>query len=86
MGSDVATSDDVVWLSKKELSWWCVRSCDMIRMVYRSLKNGSRMTDELLIQRVLLVLEDVLFFPLYSFSCTAKATYDFETASTIVLS
>ena len=41
-------------------------------MVYRSMRNGSRVVDELYIQRVLLALEDFLFFSLYSFSCKAK--------------
>jgi len=38
-------------------------------MVHRSMKNGSRMADELYIKRVLVVLEGFLFFSLYSFSC-----------------
>jgi hypothetical protein len=33
-----------------------------------------------------LVLEDFLFFSLYSFSCIRKASYDFETVSPLVLS
>jgi hypothetical protein len=41
-------------------------------MVHRSMGNDSRMADELYIKRVLLVLEDFLFFSLYSFSCIAK--------------
>jgi len=41
-------------------------------MVYRSMKNGSRVADELYIKRVLIVLEDFLFFSLYSFSCIAN--------------
>jgi len=41
-------------------------------MVHRSMRNDSRMADELYIKRVLLVLEDFLFFSLYSFSCIAK--------------
>jgi len=41
-------------------------------MVHQSMRNDSRVADELYIKRVLLVLEDFLFFSLYSFSCTAK--------------
>ena len=41
-------------------------------MVHRSMRNGSRVADELYIKRVLTVLEDFLFFSLYSFSCIAK--------------
>ena len=51
---------------------WCVRSWDEIRTVHRSMKNGSRVADGLYIKRVLLALEDFLFFSLYSFSCIAK--------------
>jgi len=64
----------VMWCGciDKELSWWCVRLWDKIRMVHRSMRNSSWMGDELYIKRVLLVLEDFLFFSLYSFSCIAK--------------
>jgi hypothetical protein len=41
-------------------------------MVHWSMGNDSRLADELHIMRVLFVLEDVLFFSLYSFSCIAK--------------
>jgi hypothetical protein len=41
-------------------------------MVHRSMGNDSRVADELYIKRVLLALEDFLFFSLYSFSCIAK--------------
>jgi len=41
-------------------------------MVHRSMRNDSRVADELYMKRVLLVLEDFLFFSLYSFSCIAK--------------
>jgi len=33
----------------KELCWCCVRSWDEIRMVHRSMRNGSRVMDELYI-------------------------------------
>ena len=56
----------------KEMRWWCVRSWDEIRMVHQSIRNRSRAADELYIKRVLLALEDFLFFSLYSFSCIAK--------------
>jgi hypothetical protein len=36
------------------------------------MRNGSRVADEVYIQRVLLVLQGFLFFSLYSFSCIAK--------------
>jgi hypothetical protein len=54
------------------MRWWCVRSWDEIRMVHGSMRNGSRVADELYIKRVLLALEDFLFFSLYLFSCIAK--------------
>jgi len=41
-------------------------------MVHQSMRYGSRVADELNIQRVLLVLEDFLFFSLYSFSFITK--------------
>jgi len=41
-------------------------------MVHRSMRNDSRVADELYIKRVLMVLEVFLFFSLYSFSCIAK--------------
>jgi hypothetical protein len=41
-------------------------------MVHRSMRNGSKVVDEMPINRVLSVLEDFLFFSLYSFSCRAK--------------
>ena len=41
-------------------------------MVHRSMRNGSMVVDGLYIKRVLLALEDFLFFSLYSFSCISK--------------
>jgi len=41
-------------------------------MVYWSLRNGSRVADELYIEGVLLALEYFLFVSLYSFSSIAK--------------
>jgi len=41
-------------------------------MVHRSMRNGSRVADELYIKRVLSALEDNHSFSLYSFSCIAK--------------
>jgi hypothetical protein len=56
----------------KNMRWWCVRSRDKIQMVHWSIRNGSRVADELYIKRVLLALQDFLFFSLYSFSCIEK--------------
>jgi hypothetical protein len=56
----------------KEMGWCCVGSWDEIQMVHWSMRNGSRVADELYIKRVLLALEDFLFFSLYTFSCIAK--------------
>ena len=56
----------------KEIGWWGARSWRTIRKVLRSMKNGSRVTDKLYINRGCLALEDFLFFFLYSFSCVAK--------------
>jgi len=41
-------------------------------MVHRIMRNGSRVADELYIMGVLLALEDLLFFAVYSFSWKAK--------------
>jgi hypothetical protein len=41
-------------------------------MVHQRMKNDSRVAAELYIKRVLLALEDSLFFSLYAFSCIAK--------------
>jgi len=68
----IATSDDVAWLYWYQLCWWRVRSWDNIRMVQLSMRNGSRVVEELYIKIILLLLEDFHFLSLYSFSCTAK--------------
>jgi len=47
-------------------------------MVHRSMKNGSRVAEELYIKRVLIVLEGFLFFSLYSFSCIASNSTTLE--------
>jgi hypothetical protein len=54
------------------LCWWCVRLWVEIWMVHRSMRNGSKVMDELYIKRGLSVLEDFLFFSLNWFSCIAK--------------
>ena len=41
-------------------------------MVHWSISNGSKVADGLYIKRVLLAVEDFLFFSLYSFSCIEK--------------
>jgi len=41
-------------------------------MVHQIMGNHSKVADKLYIKRVVLVLEDFLFFSLYSFSCIAK--------------
>jgi len=65
---------------------WSVRSYDEIRMVHQSMRNGSWVADGLYIKRVLLALED--FFSLLSLLVLlySKASYDFETALTLVVS
>jgi hypothetical protein len=47
-------------------------------MVHWSLRNGSRVPNELYIKLVLLTLEDFLFFSLYSFSSIAKQVTTLE--------
>ena len=47
-------------------------------MVHRGMRDGSRVADGLYIKRVLLALEDFLFFSLYSFSCIAKQVTTFK--------
>jgi hypothetical protein len=59
----------VVVLIWRVLRW--VRSWDEIRMIHRSMKDDSRVADELYTKRVLLALEGFLLFSLYSFSCIA---------------
>jgi len=56
----------------QELGWWCVRSWEDIQMVHRSMRNDSRVADEVYIKRGCSELEDFLFFSLYSFSSIAK--------------
>jgi len=56
----------------KELSWWCVRLWNEIRMVHQSMGNSSRVADELYIKGVLAVWDGFLFISLYSFSCIVK--------------
>jgi len=41
-------------------------------MIHQSMRNYSRMADELYIHRVFLALEDFFSFSLDSFSCIAK--------------
>jgi len=53
-------------------------------MVHRSMENGSRVADELYIKRVLIVLEDFLFFSLYSFSCIANNSPTLKSISIFV--
>jgi len=70
----------------KELCWWCVKSWEDIRMVHRSMRNDSRVADEVYITRCCLVLEDCLFFSLCSFSCIAKQVRLWNSSdSTLVL-
>ena len=82
----VATSGEVAWLLPQRTMEWCVRSQDNVRIVHRSMRNGSEVADGLYIKRVLLALEDFLFFSLYSFSCIAKQVTTLKTAPTLVLS
>jgi len=41
-------------------------------MVHRSMKDHSRVADDVYIKRGSLVLEDFLFFSLYLFCCISK--------------
>jgi len=41
-------------------------------MEHQSMRNDSRVADEVYIKQGCLVLEDFLFFSLYLFSCIAK--------------
>jgi hypothetical protein len=56
----------------KKTRWWCVTSWDEIWIVHWSMRNDLKVVDEVYIKRVLLALEDFLFFSLYSFSYIAK--------------
>jgi len=56
----------------KSCEWSCVRSWLDIRKVPWNMGNDSRVVDAVNIKRGCLVLEDFLFFSLYSFSCVAK--------------
>jgi hypothetical protein len=55
-------------------------------MVHWSMRYGSKVADKLYIKRVLLVLEDFLFFSLYSFSCIAKQVTTLKQLRLFVLS
>ena len=55
-----------------ECGWWCVTSSRRIQMILRSMENDSRVPDKLYMLWGWLVLEDFLFFSLYSFSCIEK--------------
>jgi len=55
-------------------------------MIHWSMENGSRVADKLYIKRVLLALEDFLFFSLYSFSCIAKHVMTLKQFRLLVLS
>jgi len=43
-----------------------------IRMVHQSIRDDSRVADKVYTKRGCLVVEDFLFFSLYSFSCIPK--------------
>ena len=70
----------------KKLRWWCVRSWDEIQMIHQSMRNGSRVAHELYIKRELLALEDFLFLFSLLILLYSKASYNFKTALTLVLS
>jgi len=55
-------------------------------MVHRSMKDDSRVADKLYIKRGLLALEGFIFLLSLLVLLNSKASYDFETASTLVLS
>jgi hypothetical protein len=55
-------------------------------MVHRSIKDDSRVEDKLNIKRGLLALEGFIFLRSLLVVRYSKASYDFETASTLVLS
>jgi len=65
---------------------WCVRSWVKIRMVHRSMRNGSRVADGLYIKRVLFGVGGFPFLLSLLVLLYSKASYDFEIASTFVLS
>ena len=56
----------------KALCCWGVWSKEDIPMVYWNMRNDSSVVDEVYIKRGCLVLEDFLFFSLYSRCCIAK--------------
>jgi len=56
----------------KELCWWGVRSLLDIQMVHRGMRDSSMVVYTVYIKRGCCMLEDFLFFSLYSFSCIAK--------------
>jgi hypothetical protein len=49
--------------------FWCVRSWDDFWLVHRSMKDDSKVANELYLKRGCLTSEDFLFFSLYSYSC-----------------
>jgi hypothetical protein len=55
-------------------------------MVHRSMKDNSRVADILYIKRGLLALEGFIFLLSLLVLLYSQVSYDFETASTLVLS
>ena len=69
---NVVTSDDMAWFCWQELCWWCTQSLKTIRMVQCIIRDDSRVAYELCVKTCFLVLEDFLFFSLYSIACIAR--------------
>jgi len=55
-------------------------------MVHRSMKNGSRGGRRIVYKESVMVLEDFLFFSLYSFSCIASNSTTLKDILILVLS
>jgi len=70
----------------KKLWWWCVRLWDEIRMVHRSMRNGSRVADETVYKESVVGVGGFPFLLSLLVLLYSKASYDFEIASTLVLS
>jgi len=65
---------------------WCVRSWVEIRMVHWSMRNGPRVADGLYIKRVLFGVGGFPFLLSLLVLLYSKASCDFETIPTLVLS
>jgi len=64
--------------NRRRLGWRCIRSQLVIRLVHPGMRNDSMAPEELFMKRGCCVLQDFVFFSLYSFSCIAQQVTTLE--------